>query len=265
MPTQDIEDSGLDKMSDSELESILKSDYIDMGESDHGEILSVIQELAKRKRMNGEIPSLPEQAYEKFFCTCQQVQNRHKGKILWYRAGTTIVAMLAVVVMCFSISATALDSGFLSSFLTWTKESVCFSLPPVHDKHEDQLEDALRKLDIPISIIPLWLPDGYKLTAVDTNETPVEVSVLAEYSGSNDMPILLSIRSMHESDYEMLEQSHCTHEEYKNRHGVPFYIFSDNERVKAVWFYYDFQCYLSVDGNIAIKKILNSITLKEGE
>ena len=99
--------------------------------------------------------------------------------------------------------------------------------------------------------VPTWIPDGYNLLDITTEENPMRKSYIAIYTGENGM-LMIAVQSYIGSDPEKIEINKELLEIYKAAE-TEYYIFSNVDQLRAVWINDSYEC--SISGNITMEEI----------
>ena len=284
MPTSDdhkLNDfAKYDTMSTEALQQILRDDASNPegNESDMDMLLHVMDVLAKRRQANNEGKS-PEEALETFkkkyymeydlpFTSESRSDPRRKRYSIPMVKGL-IAAMVAIVIFIgatFTASATGFDIWEIIG--KWTKETFHFGYAGQDTEVEApsseylypcaSLQDALDKRNITTELVPKWLPEGYSESDVEITQTPKHRSFVAKYT-SGENTIRIRIAEYIDESPSQIERDETLLEVY-NSGNVEYYIFSNNNLLKAVWVYENFECYIVGDVPLlALKQMIDSI------
>ena len=183
-----------------------------------------------------------------------------KARNPWVRRS---IAAAAAVVLIVGIPVTAKAFNWdkiWTAMATWAKETFSFvredqpevDNPDTKDSRQfDSLHQTMEQTGENPNILPTWMPNGYKLVRIDVDETPMQRNYVAIYS-SGDKHLTISIRSYGETDPERIEINEDLVEIY-NASDVEYYIFSNYDRIRAVWIQDSYEC--SISGEITIEEI----------
>lgn len=269
-----------DSMSTEELQQILRDDASDPegNESNIEMLLYVMDVLAKRRQERNEGKS-PEEALvtfkQKYYTeynhsfTSESRSNPHRKRNSFLLAKGLIAAMLAIVIFI-GASFTASAAGFdiWEIIGKWTKETFHFGYAGQNTESEApssqylypcaSLQDALDKRNITIPLVPKWLPEGYSESDVEITQTPKHRSFVAKYTSGENI-IRIRIAEFIDESPSQIERDDTLLEVY-NSGNVEYYIFSNNNLLKAVWVYENYECYIVGDVSLlALKEMVDSI------
>lgn len=277
--------SWFDSMTNEELEEILRLDAqkTEGGESDLEMLLYVMEVLAVRRKNSENPGKTAGEAFETFKehympddSTDDTAQISSKAQVInvkpikhlrpWLSRLVATAAIL-VFVLVSSITAHAMGIDIWDIIVTWTQET--FQLRSADsewtneavtndDRIYSSLQDALNHKSIFASLAPTWIPDGYELSDIRVDESPIQLAILAYYR-CGDRNIKIQIKKYFDTDPEQIEQSDSLVEEYESN-GITYYIFADNKQLRAVWLKDCYECYISGQLDIdTVKMIIDSI------
>ena len=180
------------------------------------------------------------------------------------------IAAAAAVVLIVGIPLTAKAFNWekiWTAVATWAKETFSFvqeeqpqvdAPSPANEKEYTSLQQALEITNKRTDIIPTWIPDGFTLEKVDIDETPIQRNYVALYT-QNSKFLNITVRSYKETDPEKIEINEDLVEVY-NVSEIEYYIFSNNNRISAMWLQDNYECCMSGDITIEeLKQMINSI------
>lgn len=267
-----------DAMSTEELQQILREDASKpVGEeSDSQALLYIMEVLAKRRKDRNEGKSA-EEALESFknkYYTenespsiSESVPVARKRSIsgLLKRGLAAAVAAICILVVVNSITASALGFDLFAIVAKWTQETFHFGYAgQVDESRAPQADDAtplaglheaIEQLDIQVSLVPTWMPQGYTESEVRIVESPLQRIVSAKYdSGENS--IRIRITDYLDAYPAQVEQSDVLIEIYTHN-GIDYYLFDNYKQLKAVWITDNFEC--SIGGSLSISEIKEMI------
>ena len=257
--------SKYDSMSIGELEEILRADAHgpERDDSDVDEILYVMEVLAKKRRQNGIAGKTALEAYQEFQqhylpMVEEDSKPKRKSNIIPFRR---IAAVAASLVLVFSLSVTANAFSFRdvwNAVVNWAQETFSFSMgvevsePNTTDAYTYiSLQDALEKDGRDSSIVPIFVPENYRLTDIIIDRSPKQDTYLAIYCNGDAM-IKISVQVFLTTRPEQIEMNNDYCETYSVA-GVDYYLFSNYEQTRAAWVADTYECYIS--GEISINEI----------
>ena len=270
-----------DAMSTEDLQAFLRKDASKpMGEeSDTEEIFYVMEVLAKRrKEQNGG--KLPVEALESFkqnyhtenetpyISESVPVARKRSNSGRWKRGLVAAVAAIFILVIGNSITARALNFDLFAIIAKWTQETFHFGYAsntnetnvPSKDSLEVYagLQSALDDYNISLSLVPSYIPEGYKEIEIKAIDTPKQRQFVAKYQRGEET-IRIRITDYLDAHPVQIEQSDTLLEIY-SLNGIDYYIFDNYDVLKAVWINQNFECYISGPFSVLeMKEIIDSI------
>ena len=266
--------SQYDAMTTEELEEILRLDAQAPEEqgSDTETILYIMEVLVARKRNNGHARMTALDAYESFkqnyMPEIDNVDTTHdvptKTRIAyprWLRRLTATAAVL-VILLVGAVTAEAFGLNIWEAVVKWTQETFQFGERGASDANDDlpysSLQEALREGNVCVPIVPTWIPNGYKMTAITVDRSPLQTVYKAIYS-NGEQDLRITIQDFIDKIPVYVEQSDGLVEEYEVA-GVTYYLFENYEFSRAVWLYDSYECDISGEVTIdELKKMIDSI------
>ena len=277
---RDSEFAKYDAMSTEELQLLLREDASKpVGEESDTDVLFYVMEvLAKRRKERNEGKS-PEEALESFkkhYNTDTEISSDSESvpvalkrrSIGRWMKGLVAAAAILVFVIGGSITAHAMGFDLWEIIAKWTQETFHFgyvedvsesNMPSKEDSESYAgLQEALRKSDISIALIPTWLPDGYTEVEVIIDDTPQQRRFAAKYQSGDDT-IRIRIVDYLSGTPTQIEQSDTLLEIYSVS-GIDYYLFDNNSQIQAVWINQNFECFISGPLTLSeIKEVIDSI------
>ena len=263
--------SQYDTMTTEELEEILRLDaeMPEGQESDIEKILYIMEVLAQRDKQNSHTGNTALKAYESFKQhympetdnTIIPVKTRRRMP-RWVRSFAATAAVLAILLVGSSITARAFGFNFWQTVIQWTQETFHFGQwgeSNADNKLQfDSLQDALEQGKVPVSLVPIWIPDGYEMESVDVERSPMKRIYTAKYTYGEKI-LKITVRDYLDQSPAYMEQNEGLIEEYKVSE-ITYYLFSNLEHNRAVWLYESYECDISGDIPIEeLKEMINSI------
>lgn len=185
----------------------------------------------------------------------------------WVRRAVAAAAAVALIVSV-PLTAKALNwEKIWNAVAMWAKETFSFVWEdqPEADSPDTKeirpfrsLQQTLEESGKNPDIVPTWIPDGFVLENVDTDETPMQQNYVALYK-NGERSLNICVHSYADTDPERIEVNDNLIEIY-NWENTGYYIFSNNKRFRAVWTKDSYECYISGEITIEeIKKMIDSI------
>lgn len=270
--------SRFDSMTNEKLEEILRLDAQKTeGEESDLEMLLYVMEVLAVRRKNSENPGKDAgEAFETFKehympddSTADTEQVPSKARVInmkstkrlrpWLSRLVATAAILALILVS-SVTVHAMGIDIWDIVVKWTQETFHFGhadqteineAMPNDDREFSSLQDALAYKSIATPLAPTWIPDGYDLTDVRVDESPIQLTFICFYQ-NGEQKIKIQIKRYINSDPEQIEQSDSLIEEYESN-GITYYIFADYGDLQAVWINGDYECYIS--GQLSIEEM----------
>lgn len=263
--------SRFDTMTDEELEEFLRLDAQNtQGEdTDTQTLLYVMEVLAERKRTSnpGKTAKQAFESFKQYYMPTEDLEivsataavHKTAKPRRWLRSLTAVAATVAIVFLC-SITASAFGYDIWETVAKWTQETFHFgngAQAEVSEPHSDEsrlfdsLQQALDEKSISTALAPTWFPDGYTLSDITIEESPIQLVFIA-YFQSKDFDIKFQIKRHLEVDAQQVERSDGLVETYESE-GITYYIFSNNDLLRAVWINENYECYIS--GHLTIDEL----------
>lgn len=265
-----------DAMSTEELEEILRLDLDAPSEqeSDTEVLLTIMEVLAQRKKpektafealesfrrnyMPEEDPTAP-------VLNCKK-KTYSRTPARWLRTLAATAAVIAVMLLT-SVTAKAFGWDLWDAVVKWTEDTFHISIGGSSDTSYPgendalpyaSLEEALEKGGVMLSLAPTWIPDGYHLSEITIEDTPIQKIYRATYQTDNTL-LRITVRECLNSDPEYVEQGEGLIETYQAS-GITYYLFANNSRTQAVWINESFECYILGELTISeLKSMIDSI------
>lgn len=262
--------SRFNSMSTEELQEILrKHTHGELEtEPDTQDLFEIMEVLSKRRQQqNPHAFRSDEEALAEFRKHYMPKESRtvtqHKATKSPSRLLRTIAAVLAVVLILAAgttITAKALNFDIWRKFASWTTEIFHFTdgpqtsaSSPAQSNNVElaSLLEALAQHKIPDTIVPTWLPDGYKHKDITIMQSPKATAVYAVYK-NNNLELIISVRQSIGIPAHQVEKNEGLLEIYAVN-GVEYFIFSNTQTLQATWVLGEFEC--EIIGNVTIEEM----------
>ena len=159
----------------------------------------------QRAKQAGEVPTpSPELDAECLKIIFEATGNKERKTVRLHRVYriAAIAAVLLVFLLGTMITAQASGINVFGRLVEWTDEvlSIATGKDGVfrlkETKHaENELQEALCEMDMPMELAPTWLPDGYELANIRKSISSDQQEITAEYSdGQSDTLLKILIR-----------------------------------------------------------------------
>lgn len=254
MSTSTRDFSHLDKLSTEELQEILRQDsLLDDDSSDIDTILYITDLLAKRSDSSNNSKDV-EAAWKSFkenyypyisdpeplysFDSPEDKVVKAKPRHLSRAMRTlSIAAVLAVVIISGSVTASAFGYNLWGAVAEWTRDTFGFTQSSQNNGIYpfENLRDALAAYDIDEPIVPQWIPDGYGEDTVQAAETPdSKIIVAVSKYGSKEIKLEVKIFNDPSNRHWLYEMFEDDVEKYSSN-GIDFYIMKNDDFTRVSW------------------------------
>ena len=256
-----------DSMATEALEEILRLDAkMPQGqESDTDKILYIMEVLAERKRNSSHTGNTAQEAYESFkqnyMPETESSAKTKRGCPRWARSLTAAAAVLAILLVG-SVTAKAFGFNIWKAVIQWTQETFHFGAWGNSDANNNRayssLQEALEQGNVPVSLLPTQIPDGYELADITVERSPKKKTYTAKYT-NGEKTLRITVRDYLDGVPYYAEQSDGLVEEYKVA-GTIYYLFSNQGQNRTVWLCQSYECDISGEVTIKeLKEMINSI------
>lgn len=275
--------SKFDSMTTEALQQILRLDAMKPTgeESDTEELFYIMEVLADRRRNDSTYTGkTAQQAFEDFqkYYMPEEIDDdaanaapakQNKVSVLWLRRIASIAAALAIFFLT-TVTANAFGFDLFGKVAKWSEEFFHFENqtepttvadPDTNDQVEyTSLQEALTSFKISQPLAPLWLPDDYVFSEIHVTDSPRENTFHANYHNEcTGTELSITIRQILDGPPLNIEKNENLVEVYITN-DIAYYIFSNHDRIRAVWVVDEFECLIT--GNISIdelKEMIDSI------
>ena len=250
-----------DAMSTEALEALLRQDAdtpVDW-ESDSEEILYIMEVLTERKKKEGHSGKTALEAYEAFkknYLSEDETPDTEAEKRRPCRfRGLTAAAAVLVILLLGTVLADAFGLNIWKSVVKWTRET--FSLGEWDESNVDNtlpydsFKDALKEANVPVSLIPKQIPEGYALVNVTIGRDPSQKKYIAQYA-KEEQYFVVTVREHLNDTPVYFEQHEGLIEKYEVL-GDVYYLFADKDFMKATWIDGVYEC--SITGELTIDEL----------
>lgn len=265
--------SKYEAMSTEELEEILRLDAEapESAESDTELVLYILEVLATRRNTKNITGNTAQEAWESFQQNYMPEEPQKpvgtKKPVLWMRKLAAAAAVVALLIFI-PISARAITlEEMWDIFARWAKETFSFvsgestevSEPSPEDKDQfETLQELLLLSNRDASIVPTWIPEGFKLDKIEKDSSPIlEIYTVLYLDGNRELRI--QVKTHLSADIQNNEIENDPIEIYSHE-GVDFYIFTNVDQLRSIWLVDSYECLISGDVSIdELKMMIDSI------
>lgn len=261
-----IDATNYESMSTEALEQILRLDAeAPAGQAlDEELILYVMEVLAQRKRNTGHAGKTALEAFESFkqnYMPATAPVKTKSGLPRWFR---TLAATAAVLVLIFAGSVTARAFGFniWKTVVQWTQETFHFgdwgNTGSENNLDYASLQEAMDKGNTPSWLVPTWFPDGFELSEIKVQQSPLKKIYKALYT-NGVKSLSITVQDYLNQNPVYVEQSDGLVEEYEVG-GITYYLCSNQDNNRVVWLHESYECDISGEVTIEeLKQMIHSI------
>lgn len=265
-------------MTDDQLRQILRADAqkTEGEETDVAMLLSIMEELAARRKERNVCPdstaaldSFRQNYAPEGYATPLEASGNteRKRKTTRWMRGLIAAAAALVLVIGGAVTAGAFGMNVFEIVGKWTKETFYLgagdqTIPDEPSKPMvlpcASFQELLNQFGVEAKLVPTWLPEGYEPLDAKMRETPKQRMFTAAYQRGDDL-LKLQINDYLREYPGQFEQSGTTVEIYESA-GISYHIFSNNEKLCAVWIVESYEC--SISGRVTaeeMKKMIDSI------
>jgi hypothetical protein len=154
-----------------------------------------------------------------------------------------------------SVTAKAFGFNVWKAVIQWTQETFHFGdwgkTEPKSKRSYDSLQDALEECNTPTWLVPTYIPQGFELTEVTVEQSPLKNTYKAIYTNAGK-DIVITVQDHLGKSPVYVEQNEGLVEEYK-ADGVTYYLFTDVDLIKVKWVTDSYEC--SISSNITIEEL----------
>ena len=151
------------------------------------------------------------------------------------------------------ISATAFTVAKIGWFHTWNTEELWSRLSremtPAQatalqrPTYYDEIAEALDSIDAPAHMIPLWMPNGYEMSAYEPHITTTMISYIFSFGNADQHWIILQFSSYANSNAHSYSIDEGSPDVYIAG-GIDHSILTNMDSYGAVWYRENCECYL---------------------
>lgn len=205
------------------------------------------EELYQQVRARGEIPEMPEGTKERFFeivdnfkFPAEKKKCRHPNVKRYLL--TAVITCFVLITTLISVQAAGVD--VFGSLGRWTNSVFYFGnntaeriVEPENASVElVQLYKVLNQNNIPLGLVPSYLPENYTNSSVDVTTNRALLCVSAKYVNQEDEIVVLVDKylSSDSCDSIWFEKDSLQAEEYQPKEML-FNVFSDQSNWLGVW------------------------------
>lgn len=245
----------LERMETQQLDTMLLEEL--RKESPSGELIRMVGSILKERdrELVPEIDDNIRQAWEQYQRKAQPIKKKPKGlNSILVKAASLILVVLTLMAL---IPQEAEASNFFQRLIAWTEDVFSLLNPSEKTVQEDtyvfrtdnpglqEVYNKVTELGVTEPVVPMWLPEEYKLVAYAENSTPKNTLVgFSFYDGSTEMLFRLiiysdNVSSTYYKDGEILQET--------EKGGVTHTILQNTDFLTAVWAKDNIECSICLD------------------
>lgn len=205
------------------------------------------EELYQQVRARGEIPEMPEGTKERFFeivdnfkFPAEKKKCRHPNVKRYLL--TAVITCFVLFTVLISVQAAGVD--VFGTIGRWTDAVLFFGNNTTEriiqtgtpNAELEELYEILSQNNIPLGLVPSYLPENYSSNTVDVLDNGMLLSIYAKYINQEDTIVIL-VDKYYSSDMAnsiWFEKDSLEAEEYQPNEML-FYVFSDQSNWLGVW------------------------------
>ena len=268
------------KMSDEELQNILRCEMLSVGAPDHTQIEMILAEM-ERRGINEPIRS-PEEAWAEFeevysgkgscYSDCASAISPHIEKLpsaptrrrYHLKRKTLVLAAVISVMLASLLTVQAAGVDVFGAIARWTTELFSFGKTeesrglvvdgkwPEIDLEQNQqftsLQEALDYYGVTEVVAPQWIPDEFDQESVSVEQNGIWLAFFAEYADENGKMLVISYSSYVSEPPTYYEKSGSLLEIFEIS-GNTYYAFKNLNNYIIAWVTPHFECCISAPLN----------------
>lgn len=264
----------LENMPTPELDALLNAEL--RKEVPHGDRVRLILRVLEKREKDQPVEITPEiqAACEEFLNGDQRRAERPKPTARSWVIRTASVAAVVFFLICVMPMEVEAESWW-ERIARWTDSLFEFVSPGEVKETEpeyvfrtdnpglQEVYDAVTELGVTVPVVPMWLPEGYELTACDSIATSKNIRIGATFSNGESEIIYRAFilnadmdNKYHKNQSDIVEYEVC---------GIKHNIMVNNEFLLVTWMNDNIECALSMkEQENTLRKIIWSIYLSEG-
>lgn len=269
--TADLRET-LERMETGQLDALLREEL--KKEAPDGPLVRLIGSILqdREKGLTPEIDANMQQAWERYRQDIRKVHSKSccRGQRL-AKAACLILVLLAFLVL---LPREVQAKPFFQRFMDWTEDVFSLTNPGENQGRNSEYQfqtdnpglqevyDQVTALGVTAPVVPMWLPDGYKLADCIQKSNPTKHSIAVAFvNGESTITYQIDIYS-----------NIVTHDYSKNeaeigkleKNGITFTILQNHNLLVAVWTIENIECSIFIDcPEEVLLRILNSIYTTE--
>ena len=262
-------------LSTPELEAMLQAE-LDRKTPDEEKVILLLHILEDRERESPLELSLKEaEAWQRYKQKVMSRQGKRRLPPRWLSVAASLVLIVAIL---FSVVPQQAEAESFWQMLQRMTSSIMEYISPrerlvdtesnyvfqTDNPGLQQVYDAVVELGVTEPVVPMWLPEDYKLSNIETYNTPMLNSVWVTFlNGNSEMVYKLDVYNGEPAHQYYKDDTH--YEKYE-QNGTVYYIMRNNSRWTAVWTKENIECSIALDcEEETLRRILMSINVMEDD
>lgn len=245
----------LERMETQQLDAMLLEEL--RKDSPNGELIRMIGRIlkARDRELVPEIDDNILQAWEQYQRKAQPVKKKPKGlNSILVKAASLILVLLTLMAL---VPQEADASNFFQRLIAWTEDVFSFINPSEKKVKEEayvfrtdnpglqEVHNKVTELGVTEPVVPMWLPEGYKLVECDIFDSPKSIFLSAYFNnGTINLVYQLNIYS------DTITSSYFKDGEIKQvmeTDGITHTILQNADLLVAVWSIENIECSIFID------------------
>lgn len=265
----------LEQMETQQLDDLLLEELRE--ETPNGELIRLISSVLKERDKDTvhEIDANIREAWERYQTKSKAVHKKPKYMHSFLLKAASLMLVLFALVTLLPQEAKAMN--FFERFIAWT-EDVFSLISPAEAKEQkeeyvfctdnpglQEVYDKVTELGVTVPVVPMWLPEGYKLMEIKVNVFPTNHILYARFSnGIAEALYQINVYSDNVTREFYKDEGNIRTEE---KNGIKHTIMCNNDLLVAVWEVDNIECSIFIDcQEDTLDRILESIyTMEETE
>lgn len=225
-------------------------------ESPNGELIRTIGSILKARDQE-QVPEIDDnilQAWEQYQRKAQPIKKKPKAlNTILVKAASLILVLLTLMAL---VPQEAEASNFFQRLIAWTEDIFSLINPSEEAVQEtyvfhtdnpglQEVYDKVTELGVTEPVVPMWLPEEYRLLSCEVTPTPNNTYLLATFQ-NNGTELLFclnlysnNITSTYYKDGEILQKT--------EKGGIMHTILQNTDFLTAVWVTDNIECLICLD------------------
>lgn len=232
-------------------------------------ILSVLED--RESQANQQLTEQKEAAWQKYQMKLAGLRKKSVKHFNTLAKAASVVLIAGILVA--TIPGQAQAETFWEMLQRWSASLLEIVNPREHISSVDyafktdndglqQVYDAVLELGVTEPVVPMWLPEGYKITELTTNSSPVLTGLCTRFVNVQS-EIIYKVTIYHGEPAHQFYKDNTHYETYE-REGATYNLAQNGGWQIAVWAKDNIECSITIDcQEDTLRRILNSIYVME--